>query len=240
MKSPRLIITKDVVGTAAREIAGMVHAAIADRGQALLALCGGSTPAPVYTRLAQMDLDWSRVQLFFGDERCVPPGHADSTYRLVRESLLDRIEGAGPVVHRMQGEEPDREAEASRYAALLPQRLDLAIQGMGPDGHTASLFPGHSALGEEHARVLHIVGPKPPPLRLTVTPPVLRAARETLVMLRGADKAHMLQRVFTEAVDPTALPVQLVLGGLWIMDEDAATGLPKNLLTAEARRTSDE
>lgn len=221
--------TTDWVGRAATWIAAALERALADRGQVSVALSGGSTPAPVYAALAGLVSDWAAVELFFGDERCVPPDHRESSYRLVRETLLERIHGAAPRVHRMQGEAVDRDAAARDYEATLPAELDLLISGVGEDGHTASLFPGQAALDETARRVLHVVGPEPPRHRLTLTPPALSAARRSVVLARGAGKAAVVQRALEGPLDPRALPVQLVRDGAWILDPAAAAGLTEPL-----------
>jgi 6-phosphogluconolactonase len=213
---------------AANWIATMTEQALQARGRVTLALSGGSTPAPVYRLLAELVPEWGAVELFFCDERCVPPDHEDSSYRLVCESLLERIPGAAPRIHRMRGELDDRDAAARDYEALLPEALDLVILGLGEDGHTASLFPGHAALDETTRRVLHVVGPKPPPDRLTLTPPAVRAARRSVVLARGTGKAEIVGRALEGSLDPRSLPVQLVRDGAWILDTAAAAALTRS------------
>jgi len=218
----------DWVECAAGWIATVVEQTLRARGRVTLALSGGSTPAPVYRLLAELVPEWTAVELFFCDERCVPPDHEDSSYRLVRESLLEHIPGAAARIHRMQGELADRDAAARDYEALLPDALDLLILGVGEDGHTASLFPGHEALDETERRVLHVVGPKPPADRLTLTPPALRAARRSVVLARGAGKAEIVGRVLEGPLDPASLPAQLVRDGAWILDTAAAAALTRS------------
>ena len=213
---------------AATWIAAAVEHALRARGRVALALSGGSTPAPVYQNLAGRVPDWRAVELFFCDERCVPPDHEQSSYRLVCEALLDHIPGAAPRVHRLRGELSDRDAAARDYEALLPAELDLVILGVGEDGHTASLFPGHGALDEIERRVLHVVGPKPPPDRLTLTPPALRTARRSVVLARGAGKAEVVGRALEGPLDPSSLPVQFVRDGAWILDTAAAAALTRS------------
>ncbi|WP_372523512.1 6-phosphogluconolactonase, partial [Sulfuricaulis sp.] len=132
---------------AARHIAKSIEQAIAGHGQATVMLAGGSTPREVYRQLAlNRRLPWDKVEIFFGDERAVPPGDSQSNYRMARESLLDAVPIPLNQVHRLLAERPDREAAADEYARRLPERLDLIILGVGEDGHTVSLFPGSSAL----------------------------------------------------------------------------------------------
>ena len=221
----RVLVQEDIVPRAVVWIQAVVERAVAQRGVAHVALCGGSTPAPVYAALAGR-LDWTNVHLYFGDERCVPPDDPDSTYRLVRESLLDLLTASAPTVHRMKGEEPDRAGAAAAYAALLPEQLDLAIQGMGGDGHTASLFPGSAAMAERERRVVHVPdSPKPPSDRLTLTVPTLESARELLVLARGADKEQAVARALTGPLDLDACPAQLCRAGTWFLDPAAAAAL---------------
>lgn len=221
----RVFTAEDVVQLAVVWIQAQVERAVAERGVAHVALCGGSTPAPVYAALASR-LNWSNVGLYFGDERCVSPDDPESTYRLVREALLDQVTVNAPTVHRMEGEDPDRDAAARRYEALLPERLDLAVQGVGDDGHTASLFPGHPATRERERRVVHVAdAPKPPPDRLTLTAPVLEAARETVVLACGAGKAEAVARALTGPRDLDACPAQVCRAGTWFLDPAAAAAL---------------
>ena len=223
----RVIVTAELLpGTAARHIAKAIEQAIADRGRASVMLAGGSTPRAVHRQLAlNRRLPWDKVEIFFGDERAVPPGDPQSNYRMARESLLD----AAPIplnqVHRMLAERPDREAAADEYARLLPDRLDLIILGVGEDGHTASLFPGSSALREPVRKVVAVVGPKAPLHRLTVTPPVIAAAVHKIVLVGGSGKAGAVAQALEGPENPDACPAQLARDGIWIMDRAAASGL---------------
>ncbi|MBL4845309.1 MAG: 6-phosphogluconolactonase, partial [Planctomycetes bacterium] len=205
-------------------VAAAIEAAVAERGVATIALAGGGTPRPVYQALTERsDLPWEHVEFFFGDERCVSPDDPQSNYRMAREALLDAHPTA--VVHRMEGEREDREAAADAYAAALPERLDVVLLGMGGDGHTASLFPGDEALAERERRVVVVQGPKPPPWRLTITAPVIEAARSVLVLVTGAGKANMVARALADTASVRELPIQLALNGTWFLDQDAASEL---------------
>jgi 6-phosphogluconolactonase len=194
---------------AAMEIAGALREALERRGVAHLALAGGNTPRPAYELLAGHLDDWSAVELWYGDERCVGPDDPESNHRLVVESLLSHIAdpGRAPREHRIQGE-LGPQAAAQAYAALLRTRvapavpgglpvLDLALLGIGEDGHTASLFPGDPAVEDPgEALCLPVYdSPKPPPERVTLSLPVLRAARSCLLLVAGAGKAHALAGV---------------------------------------------
>jgi 6-phosphogluconolactonase len=158
-----------------------------------VALSGGGTPTPAYQRAAQLEPDWSRVEIFFADERCVPPDDERSNFRLVREALGD----VRATIHRIEGELPPEEA-AARYDELVHGRtLDLVLLGIGPDGHTASLFPGAPAL-DERERSAVAAEPTMEPLvpRVTLTLPVLNAARSAVFLVTGAAKAAAVARAF--------------------------------------------
>ncbi|MAB79950.1 MAG: 6-phosphogluconolactonase [Planctomycetes bacterium] len=203
--------SEDWAGVAATHIAARMRLAIEARGVCHLASAGGNTPAAVYRALRA---DWSRVEIWFGDERCVPPDHPDSNYGMVAESIAGT-----PTLHRMEGERADRQAAADDYAELLPERLDIALLGMGGDGHTASLFPGQCPTG----RVAVVRSPRPPPWRLTLTAEELLRARERIVLVTGSGKADTVRRALCE---PGAnLPIQVAADDTWILDEAAAAAV---------------
>jgi 6-phosphogluconolactonase len=204
----------------------------------VIALSGGSTPGPVYERWATRwrdDTDWSAVVVLWGDDRCVPPDDAESNYRLARESLLSRVPIPESRIHRMRGElEPARAADdyervlralgADRPDAPL---LDLAHQGVGSDGHTASLFPGSEALEERDRLALAVQAPEgvTPRDRITLTLPLLNAAREVHVLATGEEKRLVVQRV-ARAPDEAATryPAARLRGRertLWMVDAAA-------------------
>lgn len=210
---------------AAERLALELRRAIAERGRAAFALAGGTTPKAAYEALAGLPLDWSKIEIFFGDERCVPADHPDSNYRMAKAALFDRIDIPPDRVHRMQGELADRDAAAQSYEALLPERLDVVVLGIGEDAHTASLFPGAAALNETARLVLPVTGPKPPPERLSFTPPVLRAARLLVVLASGAGKADAVERAFAPELDVVSTPIQLAREGVWFLDRAAAAKL---------------
>jgi 6-phosphogluconolactonase len=193
-----------------------------------LALAGGSTPAPVYRWLAEAGgVPWDRVEIFFGDERCVPPDHPDSNYRMARETLLDPVGVPSDQVHRMEGEAENREAAADAYAGLLPEHLSVLLLGVGADGHTLSLFPGAPTLEESRRLVVPAEGPagSSPVHRLTVTPPVVEAAKEIYVLARGTSKAEAVARALEGDWAPSACPAQIARRGVWLLDPDAASAL---------------
>ncbi len=189
---------------AAEHFVTLAREAIAARGQFVAALSGGSTPRAAYALLATDEfaggVDWARAHLLWGDERCVPPDHPDSNYRMARQALLDKISILPENIHRMQGELPPDQAAALYQAELetvlgVAGRFDLILLGMGADGHTASLFPGTTALQERERAVAAVYVERLPAWRLTLTLPVLNAARHVLFLVSGAEKAPTLARV---------------------------------------------
>ncbi len=227
MASSVVIAAPDAfAGTAARTIAEIIDAAITARGCCALALCGGMTPVPIYHALTTIAIRWQDVAIYFGDERAIGPDDPASNFGMARRTLLDHVPIPPRSAHRMEAERIDYDAAAREYAALLPDRLDLLLLGVGADGHTASLFPGSPALAETTRRVLAVPSP-PLPLqpqlrRMTITPPVIAAACETVVMVAGADKADLLARILEGPEQPTKLPAQLARRGTWILDQAAA------------------
>ncbi len=209
---------------AADHLAEAISALVERFGACSVALAGGSTPRATYALLAQRDdVPWDKLSIYFGDERCVPPDHPESNYRMAREALLDHVPIPADQIHRMEGEDPDRDAAADRYAARLPERLDVVLLGVGEDAHTASLFPGGDAVRETQRRVVPVLGPKPPPWRLTLTPPTLEAARHLVVLAAGAGKRAPVQAALNfDPVDLDRYPIQLARRGFFLLDEAAA------------------
>ena len=207
-------------------IAARLSQAIGARGIASLALAGGNTPRRVYEELARIPMDWERVHVFFGDERCVPPDDPSSNYRMAREALLDRVGAAN--VHRIPGEREDLESAAAEYAKLLPGALDAIVLGMGEDGHTASLFPGRDWSRPTQRKVIVVTGsPKPPPNRLSITPDVIWAARARLVLATGEGKAEQIRRALEGDASPAVYPVHTVGDATWLVDRAAASLLSR-------------
>jgi 6-phosphogluconolactonase len=222
----QVVETSDVPRAGAAWIAARLETAISKRKGASLALAGGNTPRRIYEELATLALDWTRVDVFFGDERCVPPDHPDSNFRMAREALLDRVHA--PRVYRMQGEREDREAAAAEYAALLPDALDVIILGMGEDGHTASLQPGQDWSRATGRTVIAVADfPKPPPFRLSITPDTIWAARARLVLATGEGKAEQVRRALEGDAQPSLYPVHTVRDATWLVDRAAASLLEK-------------
>jgi len=203
-----------------------------------VALSGGSTPKKLFELLAAPEASaqvaWDRVRFFWGDERCVPPEHADSNFRMAQESLLSKLPVDAARVHRMRGE-LDPQKAAAEYeqvmSAALPGRpwpkLDFVLLGMGDDGHTASLFPGTAALEENTRWVTANRVEKLNASRLTFTFPLINHARRIVVMVAGAAKAGVLGEIFSGAGKYPIERVSPIDGELiWLLDAAAAGALP--------------
>jgi 6-phosphogluconolactonase len=201
------------------EVAAAGAAAIAQALQAgsrTLVLAGGTTPARCYELLADLQVEWGRVTVLFGDERCVRPNHPDSNYRMARETLLDRVSPA--TVHRMPAELGPEEGAAEYQAvvaALAP--LDMVVLGIGEDGHTASLFPGHPVLRAKGLVAGVRDSPKPPPERVTLTMAALQGARQVIILATGAGKAKAVAMAKRQEV-----PSGMIAGARWLIDRAAA------------------
>jgi 6-phosphogluconolactonase len=228
---------------AALQLMELSAAAVAERGVFTLALSGGSTPKKLYALLARdpafASFPWAGTQLFFGDERHVPPGNAESNFRMVKETLLSSGLVPEGNVHRVFAELGDAAQAAAEYEAELRRhftgdarlddfpRFDAVLLGMGPDGHTASLFPGSPALEEKTKWVMSNPVEKFKTDRITFTFPVLDAARAVLLLIAGADKAPMIRQVLGDA--PGTYPVERVQPRdgvkIWMLDEAAAADL---------------
>jgi 6-phosphogluconolactonase len=192
-----------------------------------VALSGGSTPARAYELAALLQPDWSRVHVWFGDERAVPPDDERSNYRLARTTLLDAL-ARPPETHRIRGELPVEEAATLYDEELAGVTLDLAVGGIGPDGHTASLFPHAPSLEADGLAVATEAGLEPFVDRVTLTIPALAAARTVAFLVSGAEKADAARRAFGEAPSP-ATPASLVRAAegrtVAILDRAAAAEL---------------
>jgi 6-phosphogluconolactonase len=232
----------EMVRMEAERIVARAGDSIGQRARFLLCLAGGSTPKPLYELLATPPfatrIDWPRVHVFWGDERCVPPDHPESNYRMAREALLDHVQLPGTNVHRIRGEDEPSKAAAA-YEELLatffgsreirPQAsFDLVLLGMGADGHTASLFPGSAAARETRRWVVASPGPQPGHWRVSLTPVLLNTAEDVTFLVSGANKADRLKDVLEDR-GPDLLPAQLIRpthGALhWVVDTAAAARL---------------
>jgi len=240
----------DLFHAAAEEFVRVGRTAIGAQGRFTVALAGGSTPKALYSLLAAnyASFAWNRVFLFFGDERHVPPTDPQSNYRMVNESLVTKIAIPSENVFRVLTENPDANAAAADYESRLRRffelrpeirsetrppefpRFDLILLGMGPDGHTASLFPDSAALDEQSRLVVANWVAKFNTHRITFTFPVLNRAAEVMFLASGADKAEMLRQVL-EGKNTPPLPSQRVQPSdgklLWMLDEPAAAKLTR-------------
>jgi 6-phosphogluconolactonase len=234
-----------LAGRAAHHFVEMVSEAVAARGRARIAISGGSTPKPAFQLLADPNqpwrarMPWENLDLYWVDERTVPPDAADSNYRMTREALLDHVPLKPEQIHRMEGE-LDPHVAASRYESELRNsfrlegaespRFDLIALGMGDDGHTASLFPHTEAIHEMSRLVIANQVPQKDTWRITLTWPVINHASSVFFLIAGADKAEILNQVLTGPRDPEKLPSQLIWpsSGILtlILDKAAAAFLP--------------
>ena len=237
MTQPEIKVLPDPAAVAAEAAERVVRAAdeaVALAGRFSFVLAGGSTPKTLYELLARDDfrdrIDWRNVEIYFGDERTVPPDHKDSNYGMARAAMLSKLPIPESNVHRMRGE-IDPEEAAKEYGLLLKENFadggpDLVLLGMGDDGHTASLFPGTPALHETKHRAFANPVPQLNTTRLTMTAPFINRAREVIVTVTGANKASRLAEVLEGPRDPERLPVQLIqpTSGrlMWLIDAAAA------------------
>lgn len=229
---------------AAQYVVRIANEAVVTRGRFTIALSGGSTPRKLYSLLGSepylSQIDWKLVEIFWSDERRVPPDDPESNYRLAHETLLSHVSTPAPQVHRMPADQPDRDAAALAYTQEMQRAFgtngipsfDLMQLGMGPEGHTASLFPHQPSLHETERLVMPVSVPKPPPDRLTFTPPLLNAARNILFLATGADKADALHAVLEGPYNPDEYPAQIVKPAhgevMWMVDAAIAKNLTMN------------
>jgi 6-phosphogluconolactonase len=217
----------------AHQCTASARSAQAAHGRFTLAVPGGSVAERFLPALVVADIDWSRVDLFFCDERCVPPTSPDANHHLVEHVLLAPLGADAPRVHRMEGEDPDAARAARRYAETLrfvlgsPPVLDVALLGVGEDGHVASLFPGRPALHSVTTVLEEDAAPKPPPRRLTLSLDVLAGARETIVAAFGVAKAAAVAAALRDSASelPLAQLLRRAARATVLLDEDAASAL---------------
>jgi 6-phosphogluconolactonase len=233
---------QELFEAAAELVASAASEAVAERGRFTIALSGGSTPKNLYTLLAtnaRTSLPWDRMFFFFGDERHVPPTDPESNYRMADEAMLSKVPVVPSNVFRVQAENPDAKAAAEAYEQTLRKfftleagpfpAFDLILLGMGPDGHTASLFPGTEALNEKSKLVVANWVEKLKTHRITLTLPVLNAARGVAFLVSGTDKATVLKSVLEGDAPGEQYPAKLVRPAqgklMWLLDRAAASGL---------------
>ena len=237
MRDVRILPDSEHLASAVAEhFVALAGEAIAARGLFSVALSGGSTPLAAYALLATGEyavrVDWGRIHVFWGDERCVPPDHVDSNYRMAREALLDNVSVPQQHVHRLRGGACPRdvavlyEVELRKIFRAGVPRFDLILLGLGQDGHTASLFPGAEVLDEQRRWVVAHYVDSVQGWRVTLSPLVINAARNVTFIVSGADKSDVVREVLEGPSQPYLLPAQLVKPDeghlLWLLDEEAA------------------
>jgi len=230
----------DLSREAASELLRQAQRAVQGKGLFYLALSGGSTPKALYSLLAndsffRTEVPWDKIHFFWGDERHVPPDHPESNYRMANEAMLSKVPIPSENIHRIRAENPNAQQVAEEYEEILRAffrlragqfpRFDLVLLGMGPDGHTASLFPGTEALRErEHLVVANWVE-KFQTHRITMTPPVLNQAMFVLFLVSGEEKAETLRQVLEGKERKEPFPSQFIHPThgrmLWLVDRDA-------------------
>jgi 6-phosphogluconolactonase len=238
----KLTTPQELFLAAGEEVVGAAKEAVDRRGRFVIALSGGSTPKNLYNLLAtnaRNVLPWDRMFFFWGDERHVPPTDPESNYRMAEETMLSKIPVTAGNVFRIAAENSDAAAAAEAYEQTLGKffalepghfpRFDLILLGMGPDGHTASLFPGTAGLQEKSRLVIANWVDKLKASRITLTLPVLNAARCVLFLVSGTDKAAVLRTVLEEDVPAEQYPSKLVRPSdgklIWLVDRAAASAL---------------
>ena len=226
---------------AAQYIIRIAQESISTHGNFMIALSGGSTPKKLYSLLGdepyRSQMNWSLVDIFWSDERSVPADNEESNYHMAQQVLLSKIPVTAEQIHRMPADQADGDAASLVYTLDMQRafatdgipNFDLIQLGMGPEGHTASLFPHQSALHEQQRLVMPVTVPKPPPARLTFTPRILNAARHVLFLVTGTEKAEALQAVLEGSYQPDEYPAQLLQSArgevTWMLDEAAASKL---------------
>ncbi|MEM1239005.1 MAG: 6-phosphogluconolactonase [Cyanobacteria bacterium P01_H01_bin.26] len=227
-----------LVAGAAEQVIELIRDAIAAHGRSTLALSGGSTPKPLYQAIAQAELPWDKIFVYWGDERYVPATHADSNAKMAREAWLDQVALPAENIFTVPTDTDSPEISAERYQQSLMDsfklsstegmpRFDLILLGMGDDGHTASLFPHTPALNEIDRWVT--VGNKDGQPRITFTSGLINQARHVMFLVAGANKQPALSQVFAPDADSATYPARLIapVGELrWLLDADASQGLP--------------
>jgi 6-phosphogluconolactonase len=231
---------------AAEQVCRIGELALETTGRFSLVLAGGTTPRPLYELLAappfSSSIDWKKVEFFWGDERVVSPDDPSSNFRMAREAMLDKLKVPAAHIHRIRAEERDLDAAARAYEAEIervlgevagvgrrPPHFNLFLLGMGPDGHTASIFPGTDALEETERWVIPVDVPSLGVKRITMTPPLINSAHFIIFIVTGATKADVVADVLQGPRDTRRCPAQLIhpLTGevIWFADRDASTKL---------------
>ena len=239
----------EIARRAAADVVRIAGDAVAARGAFTIALSGGSTPKVLYALLAEHpslrnSLPWDKMKVFFGDERHVGPGHADSNFQMATDAMLSKVPLRPDQVHRIKGEYPDTAQAAAEYEEVIRRefgfeagafpRFDLILLGMGSEGHTLSLFPGTKALNETRRIVTSNWVGKLCADRVTLTAPAANNAANVIFMITGADKACALKSVLEGPLEPEQLPAQMIQpanGNVsWLVDQAAGSLLSKRIL----------
>ncbi len=224
----------DVAREASARIAKAIQECISERGRAVVALSGGETPKAAYGRLAAIQLDWSKVEVLFVDERAVPESSDRSNYRMIKAAFLDPARIPPENVHRMPADAPDLEQAAREYAQVVTKvatkgptgpQIDVMVLGVGDDGHTASLFPGDPALSVMDRPVVAVAASGAREARLSLSVPVVEAARSAFILAVGAKKTPALEKVWSVSGDTSATPARILrnIRGhvMWVIDKAA-------------------
>ena len=241
----------EIASYASKEVTRIATESVTSRGVFSVALAGGSTPKMLYTLLAEHpalrnSLPWDKMQVFFGDERHVGPGHADSNFQMATDAMLSKVPLQSQQIHRIKGEYPDTAQAAAEYEDEIRRtfvlnsgefpRFDLILLGMGNEGHTLSLFPGTKALHESQRIVTRNWVGKLYTERITLTVPAANTAANVIFMITGSDKACALKAVLEGPHEPEQLPAQIIQptnGSLsWLIDAAAGSMLSKEVLTS--------
>ncbi len=235
--------TETLSQEAAQYVVRIAQESITAHRRFTIALSGGSTPKKLYGLLAEepyrSQIDWTLVDIFWSDERCVPPNDAESNFLMAQQVLLSKIPIPANQIHRMPADLADRDAASYAYTLEMQQTIgsdgvpsfDLIQLGMGPEGHTASLFPHQPSLHEQQRLVMPVTVPKPPPPRLTFTPRLLNAAFHVLFLVTGAEKQDAVKAVLEGEYQPDEYPAQIVQPAkgevTWMLDTAAAEKLQR-------------
>lgn len=235
---------EDLCDKAAERVARFITDRVQARGRAAIVLSGGATPRRLYERLAtgtyQKAIPWGQVYLFWGDERCVPPDHPDSNYKMAYDTLITKVPIPKENIHRMHAERSDLREAALEYEETLRTffglfgegwpRFDLALLGMGADGHTASLFPGSPALAEKERWVAATYIEKLKVYRMTLTPPVFNHSAQVIFLVAGKEKAPVMKELFIADRRSKRFPFQEIRPHegklIFLLDQDAASLSP--------------
>jgi 6-phosphogluconolactonase len=242
VSEPKLIVLNDAAELyvrAAEETAHIAGESVCTHGEFTLCLSGGSTPAATYDLLAtrfNLSVDWKEVQFFWGDERCVPPEHPESNFAMARRTMLSKLTLRPDQVHRMRGEDEPASAAAAYERELRNHfglgegefpRFDLVMLGLGDNRHTASLFPGGSAIHETQRMVVPVEVDAEPRKRLTLTPPAINNAHHVMFLVAGQGKAAAVKDILEGPRDSDRFPAQIVAPEngevIWLLDKAAAS-----------------